>query len=426
MVANEPEKLSTPEATIFPPFPKLDEDASLGDKIGAFLKWLQATRPMRTVKHWSDRRASMLAGGMAYMGLFSGFAGLWVFFTIAALVLTNNKELMGELLEGLGGAIPGLVGETGVIKPEVIMNIDGASALSLSGGIALLSMLWTALNFLNGARLAIRAMFDLPAVTSRNLVVTKLADLGLLLAFVVGLLLSLAFTAASSGVVEWIFNDIIKAELSGFTAFLIRATTLVVMLAFDALVIAAILRLLSAVRIPVRVLWQGALLGGVLVGVLKLLGAALLGGASSNPLLVTFAALLGVLIFMNFMCQVVLLAASWVAVTMDDTGLAPRLLTADEAEAITRVTELQARRERLATDRIRAREELESLPRWRRRKARRRYEAIITEQQELEHEALTERMGMDPIQTHAENNDLDHKDVEIERDRGVDPVDRKP
>lgn len=420
MVSRETEKLTTPEATIFPPFPKLDADASLGDRVKAFSKWLQATRPMRTIQHWSDRRASMLAGGMAYMGLFSGFAGLWVFFTIAALVLTNDKELMGQLLDGLGGAIPGLVGENGVIKPEVIMNIDGAGALSVSGLIALASMLWTALNFLNGARLAIRAMFDLPAVTSRNLVVTKLADLGLLIAFVVGLLLSLTFTAASSGVVGWVFNDLLNVELSAFSESLIRITTTVVMLLFDAVVIAAILRVLSEVRIPLKVLWQGALIGAVLVGILKLLGSALLGGASSNPLLVTFAALLGVLIFMNFMCQVLLLAASWVSVTMDDAGIAPRLLTADEAEEVTQATELQARRERLATDRIRAREELESTPRWRRRKARRRYEQIIAEQQRLEHESLTKRMGLDPLEVQANNDSEPATGTRVDRDEGVD------
>ena len=145
----------------------------------------------------------------------------WVFFSIAALVLTNNKELMGEMLEGLGDSIPGLVGENGVIKPEMVMNIDGTAALSVSGSIALASMLWTALNFLNGARLAIRAMFDLPAATTRNLVVTKLGDLGLLIAFVVGLLLSLAFTAASSGVVEWVFNDLINIELPAVASVLI-------------------------------------------------------------------------------------------------------------------------------------------------------------------------------------------------------------
>nr|WP_225752161.1 YihY/virulence factor BrkB family protein [Pseudoclavibacter sp. Marseille-Q3772] len=420
MVANKKRHLSAPEATIFPPFPKLDSDASMKDRLQAFGKWVQATRIMRTVKHWSQRRASMLAGGMAYMGLFSGFAGLWVFFSIAALVLTNNKELMAEMLEGLGDSIPGLVGENGVIKPEMVMNIDGTAALSVSGSIALASMLWTALNFLNGARLAIRAMFDLPAATTRNLVLTKLGDLGLLIAFVVGLLLSLAFTAASSGVVEWVFNDLINIELPAVASVLIRVTTTVVMLLFDALVIATILRVLSAVRIPMKVLWQGALIGAVLVGILKFLGSALLGGASSNPLLVTFAALIGVLIFMNFMCQVLLFAASWVAVTMDDAGYASRLLTAEEAEEITRATELQARRERLATDRIRAREELESTPRWRRRKARRNYERIVAEQERLEHEALTERLGMDPLKVKAQQEDVDVTSMRITRDDGVD------
>ncbi|MGO1544630.1 MAG: YihY/virulence factor BrkB family protein [Gulosibacter sp.] len=415
MTEKREHELSTAQATILPPFPQVEEDAGFPAKMQAFAAWVQATRPMRTIQHWSSRRGATLAGGMAYSGLFSGFAALLVFFSVAGLVLSNNEDLLRRIIDSISNSVPGLIGEDGVISTETLLNLDGTASFTVTGIIALVSALWTALNFLNGARLSIRGMFDLPIQIDRSFVKMKLVDLGLLVLFGLGLVISVALTAASSGITAWLLNDVLALEISGFTNVLIRVVTVTITLLFDAAVIAAMLRILSEVRIPPKSLWPGALIGGVLIMVLKQLGSMLLGGASSNPLLATFAALLGVLIFMNFMCMVLLISASWVKVTMDDRGQAPRLLTAEEAEEIAQATELEARRERLAADRIRITEELDRAPRKQRRKLRRQYEQIVVEQRELEQRALEQRLGYDPLEAHADRNDLDRDEVRLKR-----------
>jgi membrane protein len=93
------------------------------------------------------------------------------------------------------------------------------------------------------------------------------------------------------------------------------------MFVLDAVVLAALFRLLAAIRIPRRRLLAGALLGAIGLGVLKTLGSALLGGATNNPLIASFAVLAGLLLFFNLVCQVILIAASWIATGLEDAGI---------------------------------------------------------------------------------------------------------
>lgn len=392
MTENPEHELPTARATIIPPLPKPSPQAGVRGWVAALASWLMATRPVRAILHWFNRRGTTLAGGMAYSGLFSIFAVMLVFFSVAGIVLANNHALMMTIIDAISNAVPGLIGKDGVIPTSAILNIDPTNSLTIAGAIALLSAIWTALNFLNGTRHSIRAMFNLPIQINRNFAVMKLVDLGLMVLFGIGFVISLSLTAVSAGFIHWLLEDALAINLSGMVYGSIRVASILITLGFDSMVIAAMLRVLSEVRVPRKSLWSGALLGGTLVSILKLLGTLVVGSASRNPLVATFAALLAVLIFINFLCMVLLLTASWVKVSMDDRGEAARLLTADEAEEITQVTELRARRERLATDRIRVEEQLDQTPVWRHRKARREYERIVDAQVELEREIRARRL----------------------------------
>jgi membrane protein len=411
-------ELSLARVTIIPPYPTLPEQASFADRIKAFATWVQATRPMRVVKHWSERRGGTLASGMAYSALFSVFAALLVFFSVLGLVVGSNKELMNSLITSLSDMVPGLIdtgGGSGVVKAEDLLSLDAGSSFTIAGIIALASTLWTAMNFLNGSRLAIRAMFDLPAAPERSMAVTRLTDLGLMVAGALMLILAAGVVAAGSGLANWLIRDVFGLNLGVAGGVMIQLAGMAVTLAVYTTVVAAMLRVLAQIRIPGKTLWSGALIGGVAIGILTYLGSALLGGATSNPLIATFATILGVLIFFNFLCMVLLITASWVKVTMDDLGQAPRVLSLEEAERLTHQAELEARRDRLATTRLRIENEMEQLPRWRRRKVRREYEAVIGEQVATENEIRTLRMGYDPLEAKAEREGIDEDDITLRR-----------
>lgn len=381
------------ERTIIPPFPHFGPDAKLGDKLKGAMAWLQSTRPMRVFKHFGESNGSILAGGMSYSAIFSLFAAVWALFSAMALILADNQGLKDLVLGGLQQAAPDLVGEEGVIKPSIL---DQAGAFGITGLIAIVGSAWTALGWLSGGRAAIRKIFEVPVSPPTNFALLKLKDLGIALAFGLAMILSSLLTVASQGALKWLVSFIGIGEDNPISLFLLRAASMLVVLAADTVILALLMRVLTGLRIPTRTLIIGALIGGVLIQILKLAGSALLGGASSNPIAASFAVLLGVLIFFNLLCTVLLLTASWIKVTMDDLGESPRKLTAKEADEEAAVAELDARRERLAADRIRLTEELERTPRFARgrRALRRDYERVITEERTLHEEDKRRRLGL--------------------------------
>jgi membrane protein len=143
--------------------------------------------------------------------------------------------------------------------------------------------------------------------------------------------MSALVSLASTALLGALFGLFQIAQDSFFYEASARGIGLAVVLVIDTLTLAGLFRVLSRVRIPVRRLFAGALLGGVALGVLKILGGVLLGGASRNPLLATFAVIIGLLVWFNLVSSVTLIAASWIAVGMADAGIPPHTLSADEA-----------------------------------------------------------------------------------------------
>lgn len=325
---------------------------------------------------------------MAYSAIFSIFAGIWLLFSIAGIFLATNTELRDGLISALNTSLPGLIGDDGVINPSLLEN---TGAFGWATAIALVGTLGTALGWFGQARTAIRTIFDVPVAIKRNFVVQKLIDLGFLLAFAIALAISAALTVLSSTFLSSLLSLVGVDESSGVALVAIRVVTLVILLGFDTVVLAGILRILAGLRIPTRSLFFAAFLGAIVVGVLKQISTALVGGATSNPLVASFAVILGLMILLNLLCTVLLLIAAWVKVTMDDIGASPRLLTAEEAREESSDTILRAERQKIATQVIEARERLNVAPRFFRWKPMAEYRTLLREQKRLEAEAQRRR-----------------------------------
>lgn len=318
--------------------------------IARAIAWIMALKPVRVWLHFTERRGLLLAGGLSYQSLFAVFAGIWVGFATGGLVLQANPQLADAFFTLLATSVPGLIawqGAEGVIQPEQLLQLK---VLGITGAIAAGALAFTALGWLSSARDAVRALFDLPG-QKLNFFLLKLKDLGLGLGFGAVLLVSAALsvfsTQATGAVLDWvgIRSDSLIANAVG------SAAGLLIMLALDTGVLAALFRVLSGLVIPLRRLLFGSLLGGIGLGVLKVLGSLLLGGASRNPLLASFAILIGLLIWFNLVCTVILVTSSWIAVGMADDGL-----VADPVVAAQREAEEQRERERIARELERERE----------------------------------------------------------------------
>jgi membrane protein len=301
--------------------------------------WVMALKPVRVFLDYGAHRGPLLAAGLSSQAIFAVFAAIWVAFSVFGIVLSGNPELQEGLFALIASAVPGLIdtGDGGAIDPDDLVN---AAVFTWTGAIALVGLFFTALGWLASARDAVRVLGDLPGPRT-NFLLLKLKDLGLALGFGVLLLVSATLSVLSSQALDTVL-DWIGVRDAGASTIAARALSILLMFLLDAVVLGALYRVLAGVHIPLRFLAQGALLGAFALGVLKVLGTALLGGATNNPLLAGFAVIIGLMIWFTLLCQVILIAACWVFVSMKDAGV-----PLDAKLAAERERQQEAERERL-------------------------------------------------------------------------------
>lgn len=321
--------------------------------IQRLIAWVMGLRPVRVFLRFGASGGEIMASGMSFQAVFAVFAGIWVGFSIFGIVLASNPQLMDAVVAQLSNAIPGLIGENGAIDPEMLSQ---ARIFGWTGAIALVGLVLTAVGWLASTRDSIRRLFKLDPPTT-NPVLLKVKDFGLALGFGIAIVISAGVSLISNQGLALVFDLFGVDNESPFAAFVAWLVGVLVVFAFDSMVLGVAFRVLSGVKIPLRRLAAGATIGGAALGVLKVLGSQLLGGATSNPLLASFAVIIGIMIFLNLVCRVILISATWIAVGMDDAGIDARALSPEQQEeerlrrvADARDTLVQAERERLQNE----------------------------------------------------------------------------
>jgi membrane protein len=298
--------------------------------IGGVVQRVLALRPVRVFFHYTNDNGPLIASGMTYQAFFALAGALWFGFAVLGFALKGDIALQHAVFGALNRFLPNLVaydGRSGVIKGAELINVTG---LSWSSAVSLLIVLYTAVGFLATLRTAIRIMFGLPAEQG-NFALMKLRDLGLAMAFGALVLLTAGITIVSNAALDLVLVALGLGKASVLQQVLAATVALVVLVAIETAMLAAAFRILSGVRVPRRRLWAGAAIGGVALALLQTLASSLLHLGSNNPVIGGFAVLIGLLVFFSFVCQVILIAAAWVAVGMLDAGDDARSLTADQA-----------------------------------------------------------------------------------------------
>lgn len=277
-------------------------------------------KPVRVWFHYLERRGPLLSSGLSYQALFAVFAAIWVAFAAAGVFITGNPTVHQAVLDLLARSIPGLFSTdstAGAIDPTTLTSV---SILGWTGAIAAVGLFFTALGWLGSARTAVRSMFKLPDA-STNFILLILKDLGLAVAFGAALLLSAVLSVLSTLLIGSVLDWLGINERKTVAEVLIRVAGFLIVLGLDTVVLGTLYRVLSGIKIPLRMLAPGTIIGALALGVLKVLGTLLLGGAAHNPLLVTFAVFVGLLIWFNLICQIILLGAAWISVSATDANL---------------------------------------------------------------------------------------------------------
>lgn len=271
--------------------------------------------PVRAWNQLSLTRGAVFAAGIAYFAMFSLFAALAVAVTAVGFLLRGSPAFRDAVVQGLDSFLPGLLtdapGTGGVIDLDSLVQ---SGALTLTGVIGLVVLLFTALGWLGSVREGIRAVFGLE-VLAGNPVLTKLRDLATLAVIGTAIVLSGAVSLLAGSAGRWLLELAGVSQAGTTERVVVTAIGVVLGLGVDLLTFALLFRLLAGLRLPRRVMWQAALVGALGVGALRLLGGQLLAGVvANNPLLASFAVLAGLLIWFNLMARVTLVAAAWAAI----------------------------------------------------------------------------------------------------------------
>ncbi|WP_426594607.1 YihY/virulence factor BrkB family protein [Cellulomonas sp. McL0617] len=272
--------------------------------------WVSHTRAMRANARFGARGGGVLTGGIAYAALFSVFAALTIGYTIFMKVLGGNDELRQQVLDAVDKALPGLVdngdGGGGINPDDLVLN----KGLTITGAIAVVVLLLSALAAVSAMRKGVQAMFADDG-TGTNGVIVKARELGGFAGMAIAVLVSAIITIAVTTVTQWILSGL---GWGGATTTVLTVAGVLVAFLVDAGVFVLVVTVLAGQHPPRKDLLQGAVLAGIGLGVVRLLGTQVVAGSvNKNPLFASVAVIVTLLLWINLIARIILLASAWTA-----------------------------------------------------------------------------------------------------------------
>nr|WP_218853346.1 YihY/virulence factor BrkB family protein [Microbacterium immunditiarum] len=279
--------------------------------------------PVRVWRHFLQHNGFLLAAGISYQALFAAFAAVYLAFAIAGLWLGGSPDAIQAMIDVIDFYLPGLISDdgTGVFTTEQVTEIATSSAgvLGVTGLIALVTVVWTAIGFVTFARRAVRDIFGLEP-DRRSYVLLKARDLLAAIIFGAALIGGSALNYAGTWAISAVFRlfgwdtSSVLYQVGGFAA------SVIISFSIFTTALAALFRFLTGTELQWRRIWPGALLGGGAITILQLGAGLLLSYTPTNPLLATFAIFVGLLLWFRIMGIIILVAASWTAVRARDVN----------------------------------------------------------------------------------------------------------
>lgn len=278
--------------------------------------------PIRVWRHFLQHNGFLLAAGMSYQALFAVFSALYLAFAAVGLWLGGSRMAVEGLIRIVNSYIPGLISENGLVKPEQVEEAtqQSGSLLTITGSVAVVVVIWTAIGFVTFTRRAVRDTFGLP-FDMRNYVMLKARDFLASVLFGVSLLVGALLGTVTTGAIDLVFSLIgWDRETAGWILGA-RAVSLVVAFGINTVALAALFRFLTGTTLSWRRAWPGALVGATGMVLLQVGAGFLVVYTPTNPLLSTFTVLIGFLLWFRFIGIVILVSAAWIAVAAGDNDV---------------------------------------------------------------------------------------------------------
>lgn len=290
--------------------------------------------PVRVWRNFLRNNGFLLAAAISYQSLFAMFSAIYTAFAVVGVWLGGSASAVSGLISIINSYIPGIIGKEegqGLVTEADVAEIAqrSGSVLAITGAVAFVVALWTAIGFVTFTRRAVRDIFGLPFDT-RNYVLLKARDFLAAATFGLALLVGAALAGVTTGVIEAIFDFFGWKSSSGWVWIAGRLASALVAFVINTAALAALIRFLTGTSLRWRLILPGAALGGGALVVLQLGAGLLLFYSPSNPLLATFSVFIGFLLWFRLVGIVILVAASWVATSARDADVPMVPVTAEE------------------------------------------------------------------------------------------------
>lgn len=304
--------------------------------------------PIRVWRHFLRNNGFLLAASISYQSLFAIFAVIYVTFAAVGIWLGGSPRAIQGLIDLINSWIPNLISETGLIQPEQVESVatGSGSVLAITGAIALIVAIWTAIGFVTFTRRAVRDIFGLP-FDSRNYFFLKARDLLAAMVFGLALILGAGLGTLASGALDLTLSLLGLDTQALWSQAIIKGLSLLVAVVINAAALGGLVRFLTGAELPWRAIWPGSIAGGVAIALLQLLAGLVFQYTPTNPLLLSFSVFIGFLLWFRLVGIVILVAAAWIAVTATDRHIPIRRLTEAERRAAEHEALLLAARVRL-------------------------------------------------------------------------------
>ena len=290
--------------------------------------------PIRVWRHFLRANGFLLAAAISYQSLFAIFAVIYFGFAVVGIWLGDSQQSIDGLIGVINSYIPGIIGKEegqGLVSEADVTQIaqQSASVLAVTGAVAFIAALWTAIGFVTFTRRAVRDIFGLPFDT-RNYVLLKARDFVAAALFGLSLIVGAALAAVASGTIGLLLTALGWGDSSGWLWVTGRIASAAVAFVINTAALAALIRFLTGTSLRWRLIMPGAALGGGALVILQFGAGLLLFYSPSNPLLATFSVFIGFLLWFRLVGIVILVAASWVALTAQDADVPIEQLSAEE------------------------------------------------------------------------------------------------
>ena len=246
----------------------------------------------RALLRYDEVQGGRLAAAIAYYGFFAIFALLLIGYSLFGLLLKNNVELFGIVSDFLGRNLP-------FLDLEQILN-SGKTV----GIVGIVGLTFTGIGWVEAIRSSQRLIWRLNEQPG-YFGVRQAVDLMVL----IGILLLLA----ASQLAVYGLEKLLDYLANGQMGFLLSAASVILTIAINMVLAAALLAAVPRLRMTVRRLLPPVLQVGIGITLLNTVGKSFVGLIQRNPAYGLVASAVGVLVYLYVFNQLLLLGAAWAA-----------------------------------------------------------------------------------------------------------------